>query len=160
MDVLLKVFSFEPFWTVVCGVIVFLLCEYAKNTWFESLQKYRQMRETISYLLCMHANKYTNPLDLAEHNNTLPEEYAIASNDFREIASKLRAFIEVLPRIHIGIPNKNSLYEASVQLIGLSNCFTLPYGYTNRPSYKLQDNEEFADRVRSLLGIYSNRTRK
>ena len=156
-EAFLRVLSFEPFWTILCGVLVFLICEYAKNTWFDALQQYKQMKYHISYLLCMHANKYTNPVDIAMYNDVLPQEYKDASEDFRETASKMRAFIEVLPFIHIGIPNKKKLYEASAQLVGLSNSFTLPYNASKNPAYRdrEQDNEVRADSLRSLLKIYT-----
>lgn len=140
--------------TIVSGVIVFVICEYIKDTWLDALQKYKLLKYNISSLLCYYANRYTNPVDIAQFNNKLPVDYEKGSDDLRKAATELRAFIEVMPWLRIGIPSKETLFQASNGLIGLSNSFSLPYKTTDSKGYGARDGVDRANEVSRLLHIY------
>ena len=112
--------SSETSSTIIAGVVVFVICEWAKEVWLTPLQEFKKLKAKVSYALVMYAQYFANPAQPAE----ISEEYKIASNDMRVIASELVAFMECIPFIHLGIPSPKKIKEASSNLIGLSNSFT------------------------------------
>jgi hypothetical protein len=78
-------------------------------------------------------------------------------NELREMASKLRAFIELMPHFHPGIPCSKDIHDASDELIGLSNGLTLSYdtpSETNVMEEHIKLNKTAAYEIRRLLRIY------
>ncbi|MGI6192861.1 MAG: hypothetical protein ACOYI3_04790 [Christensenellales bacterium] len=152
MEQFLTVFA-----TVVSGVIVYVFSEYVKAKWLDVHKRYMQLKYDISYLLCMYAYIYMNPEDPAKHSNGLPESYIKVQNELREMASKLRAFIELMPHFHPGIPCSKDIHDASDELIGLSNGLTLSYdtpSETNVMEEHIKLNKTAAYEIRRLLRIY------
>lgn len=138
--------------TVLSGVLVFVISEWLKEIWLTPLQNYKKLRGKVSKSLTMYACYYHNPVDIADHDNKLPDDYKTASEELRMLASELRAFIETLSWCKWGIPSKKDLYEASACLIGLSNSIPLPYNrYYDR---RLNNSMENENEVKRLLRIY------
>lgn len=100
----------------------------------------------------MYACYYHNPVDIADHNNKLPDDYKTASEELRMLASELRAFIETLSWLKPGIPSKDDLYNASAHLIGLSNSMQVPYN--THFDRRIDDSIENENEVKRLLKIY------
>lgn len=113
--------------TVISGVLVFIIGQYLLTIWVQPLQKYKEIRQKISYSLTYYAQYYSNVIDNA-HGSLLEETslYEKGGDEIRKLASELRGFSETISWFHLGIPNKKVLYETSSILIGLSNSFFSP----------------------------------
>ena len=146
-------YALTVFVTVLSGVLVFALSEWLKEIWLTPLQNYKKLRAKVSMALTMYACYYHNPVDIAEHNDTLPEGYKDASEKLRALASELRAFIETLSWCKLGIPLKSALYDASAYLMGLSNGMQHPYRC--KDSNTIRNNTEHELQIKALLHIYS-----
>lgn len=110
--------------TVVSGVLVFIIGQYLLTIWVQPLQKYKELKQKISYSITYYAQYYNNVLD--NHHSSIFEEtsaYKKGSDEIRKLASELRGFAETISWIHFGIPRKKVLYDTSSKLIGLSNSF-------------------------------------
>ena len=141
------------FATVISGVLVFVLCEYIKEIWLKPLQEYRQLKRKVSYLLANYAMYYCNPIvyqTSAVESNT---KYQEAAQELREAACELRGFIEVLPRFHLGIPPRDNLYNATENMIGLSNSFFCP---ASSSIDTITNNRNRAKLIRDNLKIFTN----
>ncbi len=139
--------SNESFATIICGVLVFVFCEYIKEIWLRPLQDYGKLKSKIVFTLVKYANLYKNPCKKGERTNNRE----IAAQHFRTLAGETAAFIEVLPLIKIGIAKKGTLYKVSTRLIGLSNgmfCKEVEIGTVTKR------NDEYRNEIRSLLKIY------
>lgn len=145
-------YALTIFVTVLSGVLVFAISEWLKEIWLTPLQNYKKLRGKVSRLLTMYACHYHNPVDIADHNNKLPDDYKIASEELRMLASELRAFIETLSWLKPGIPSKDDLYNASAHLIGLSNSMQVPYN--THFDRRIDDSIENENEVKRLLKIY------
>ena len=145
-------YALTIFITVLSGVLVFAISEWLKEIWLTPLQNYKKLRGDVSKALTMHARYYYNPVDIADHDNKLPDDYKTASEELRMLASELRAFIETLSWCKFGIPSKGDLYDASAHLIGLSNSMMVPYN--SHFDRRLDNTIENENRVKRLLRIY------
>lgn len=113
--------------TVISGVLVFIIGQYLLTTWVQPLQKYKELKQKISYSLTYYAQYYSNVLkNSSDRSLQLPSLYEEGSDEIRKLASELRGFAETISWMHIGIPDKKVLYETSSILIGLSNSFFSP----------------------------------
>ena len=138
--------------TVLSGVLVFAISEWLKEIWLTPLQNYKKLRGKVSRSLTMYACYYHNPVDIADHDDKLPDDYKAAAEGLRMLASELRAFIETLSWCKFGIPSKGDLYDASAHLIGLSNSMMVPYN--SHFDRRLDNTIENENRVKRLLRIY------
>ena len=145
-------YALTIFVTVFSGVLVFAISEWLKEIWLTPLQNYKKLRGDVSKALTMHARYYYNPVDIADYDNKLPDDYKAAAEELRMLASELRAFIETLSRFKPGIPSKSNLYDASAHLIGLSNSMMVPYN--SHFDRRLDNTIENENRVKRLLRIY------
>ena len=145
-------YALTIFVTVFSGVLVFAISEWLKEIWLTPLQNYKKLRGDVSKALTMHARYYYNPVDIADHDNKLPDDYKAAAEELRMLASELRAFIETLSWCKLGIPSKGDLYDASAHLIGLSNSMMVPYN--SHFDRRLDNTIENENRVKRLLRIY------
>ena len=145
-------YALTIFITVLSGVLVFAISEWLKEIWLTPLQNYKKLRGDVSKALTMHARYYYNPVNIADHDNKLPDDYKTASEELRMLASELRAFIETLSWCKFGIPSKGDLYDASAHLIGLSNSMMVPYN--SHFDRRLDNTIENENRVKPLLRIY------
>ena len=107
--------SVTAFFTVVTGVLVYLIKSIIDEYWISHLREYKKLKADISFNLVKYANVYMNadkvPNERAEEGKVV----------FRDLASMVAAFIETRPRICIGVPKIDSLKRAMSNLIGLSN---------------------------------------
>ena len=138
--------------TVLSGVLVFAVSEWLKEIWLTPLQNYKKLRGEVSKALTMYARYYYNPVDIADYDNKLPDEYKVASENLRILASEVRAFIETLSWCKPFIPSKKELHDASAHLVGLSNSMLLPYS-THSHRY-IDESMESEKEVKRLLRIY------
>jgi len=139
--------------TVLSGVLVFAISEWLKEIWLTPLQEYKKIRGKVSYMLTVYACYYSNPVDIAETDNKLPDDYENAAKELRKSAAELRAFIETLSWLKIGIPKKEVIYDATANLIGISNGLQTPYKVKDF-SRMADHNRQNADTIKNLLKIY------
>lgn len=139
--------------TIVSGVLVFVICEYMKEIWLYPLQEYKKLKQKVSYVLTYYANIYCNVIDRANENEENVSKYNVISDKIRDLASELRAFAETLSWLKVGIPSKETIYKASSNLIGLSNSLFCPNN-TNDTVERNDVNDNKAKSIRKLLGIF------
>lgn len=145
---------FGMFLTIISGVFVFVICEYLKEIWLSPLQEYKKLKQKAAFALTYYAKYYCNVIDSASENNELIDKYNSVSVKLRDLASELRAFVEILSWLKVGIPSKEKIYKASSNLIGLSNSMFCPHNTNNSVERNLE-NENRANKIRELLGIYN-----
>lgn len=134
--------------TIISGVLVFVACEWLKEIWLSPLQEYKKLKAKVSKALIVHAQYYGNPISSASQKN---EEYSHASSEMRNVASELLAFAEIMPFLHLGMPNARKIVQAGSQLIGLSNSFYVENEETRYDH--IAHNHERCNRIKSLLGL-------
>lgn len=132
--------------TVVAGVLVYVICEWLKEVWLTPLQEFKKLRAKTSHHLVLYARYYANPII---GNKPLPDEYEEASLELRKLASEVTAFAEVIPIFHPGIPAPNDIVEAGKDLIGLSNSMTLTSSDTF--SFHIKHTEMSRENIKRLL---------
>lgn len=148
----MKTIFLSSFLTVISGVFVFVLCEILKDIWLNSLARFKEIKQKISYNLVFYANVYTNVIDLADNNTKEIEIHKEASEKFRELASELSGFIETLYVFKLGIPKKENLVETASLLMGLSNSMFCAYNtHTSRDENK--HNNEYRKQIKELLKL-------
>ena len=87
-------------------------------------------------------------------DETIKKEYSTAADDTRRLAAELKGYIELVPLIHPGIPNRTNLEEASSYLIGLSNGFyQLPEGSEDKSAHY---NNQRIEKIKKLLKLYNH----
>ena len=139
--------STEPTSTIVAGVIVFVACEWFRDTWLSPLQEYKKLKAKTSQLLIKHAQYYANPVVAS---NTV-DEYSRASEEIRNLAAEWAAFSELIPPMHIGIPNPKAISQVSKKLVGLSNSF---YASSEKCiSVTAKTNQNRIDEIKSNLKL-------
>lgn len=140
--------GWEMIVTIVAGVVVFVVCEWLKETWLSPLQEYKKLKLKVSRLLIVHAQYYANPITIDHQMN---QEYSQASSEIRELASEVSSFAEIIPRYRLGIPSPKIIVEAGKKLIGLSNGFFVSTEDTALVHSKL--NVETRERIKTLLKL-------
>lgn len=143
--------AFTIIGTVISGVIVFVVGEYFKEIWLEPLQEYKKLKQKVSFSLTFYANLYGNPIQYGIENTS----YIKAGDELRILASELVGFIETISWFSLGIPEKDTIYEASKSLIGLSN--NLTYKNNGDMFLIMQNNEKRENNIRNLLKIYTEK---
>lgn len=144
-DSVFSLITKEPTATIVTGVVVFVICEWAKETWLTPLQEYKKLKAKTSRLLIMYGRYYANPLPVKEKH----AEYDQGSTEIREIAAELAAFAEIIPIVHLGIPKAKCIVDASKELIGISNGF-----YSNSDTFDvIKRNDEYRKKAICLLKL-------
>ena len=119
---------------------------------------YEELRMEIATALTMNTCYYSNPVDIAHvKDHRLPDDYAEGSKQLRELGSKIRALAEVMPKKVKDMPvTKQDLYEASSNLIGLSNSFTTPYN-TNPSEWHYESVQKYESEIRKHLNLEDDR---
>lgn len=154
MIIVKEIFSSDVFWTIVGGVIVFILCQVCVEVWLRPLQYYKQLRRTIAAMLVEYASYYSNPLQLASQNTQeICDEYKKVGEKTRQLASELKGFIETMSWLHIGIPSKDKVNKASMEMIGLSNRLHQKNNVRNDHSTS-EMNALAVRRIKTYLKIY------
>jgi len=144
----------EILFTIASSIIIFLFCEgIVRALFINPYIEYKKLKSKVAYALTFYANIYSNPEYLGD-GVTPSKRYDQASDDLRKIASELRAFIELKPKISIGIPDKEKIYEATSRLIGLSTCLHTAYN-VNYGNIQADQNLKRRDAIYDLLKIYT-----
>jgi hypothetical protein len=138
--------------TVISGVIVFFVCEIFRELWLVPLRDFYTIKSRIVSSLRYHARCYGDPIDIKTASQEMLALHEAASNDLRQLACDLSGFTESL-HFKAGIPPKEKLFEASKQLIGLSNGMYKPYGVSSDQT-QAEHNVKRVSIISELLGIY------
>ena len=105
--------NLAPFWTVLTGVIVFVLSQLFIEFILRPIQEYKKLKSDVSWALTYYANIYSNPTGVKQ------ELYDEASKELRKLAAELRAFNIRKPKL---LYKKDKIDIAASDLIGLANC--------------------------------------
>lgn len=140
--------------TICSGVIVFALSQWLMEIWVKPLQEYKNLKRRIATVLVYNAQYWSNALSRTITDETIKKEYSTAADDTRRLAAELKGYIELVPLIHPGIPNRTNLEEASSYLIGLSNGFyQLPEGSEDKSAHY---NNQRIEKIKKLLKLYNH----
>lgn len=142
--------------TIISGVLVFFICEFVREVWLVPLREFHTIKSEICATMIYYAPYYVDPLDIKEANEAQKEVYKEASKQLRQNACNLSGFAESLYLIHFGIPTKEKIYEASKQLIGLSNGLYTAFG-KGHDLDQGEHNEGRVTKIKDALGIYYKR---
>lgn len=139
--------------TVISGVLVFILGQILQSIWLEPLQRYKQLKKEVAFLLSYRANVYTNIIDLAKADEKMTTEWKAVSHELRKLSCEIKGFIETLSFIQFGIPSKQKLDEVADDLMFISNNLFSPY---NKPPTTDQGKENVyaRNRIKIALKLY------
>lgn len=138
--------------TIISGVGVFFLSQIVMEFYIKPVQEYRELRRKISVLITQNENYYTSLHSYEKCSDFERDKREQISDETRAMASELRGFIETMPFIHVGIPRRKSLFDASAELIGLSNGLFEDFQETFHGYAK--GNVENIRNVKRLLKLY------
>ena len=141
------------FFTVISGILVYILSQRYDEYRRKPRLKYYEIRSRIKYYLLLHANLYTNPLQLADKNTeAILKRYSEASDDMRKVGAELAGIISSLP-MTIGktIPKKQELNDVVRYLIGISNSFYMPYNVND--TTQIRDASKDKKEIERILNI-------
>ena len=138
--------------TIISGVCVFFLSQLVMEIYIKPVQEYRELRRKISVLITQNENYYTLLHSYEKCSDFERDRREQILDETRIMASELRGFIETMPLIHIGIPSKKVLFDASAELIGLSNGLFEDFQETFHGYAK--ENVENIRKVKKLLRLY------
>lgn len=131
--------SFKRYYCYIIG-------QYFFTVWIIPLQKYREIKQKITYQLTYQACYYTDPAQ----TNSNSDNHTNASDNLRECAAELQGFTEILSQPHFGIPNKTILLEASKDLIGLSNGL---FSWKSQKDTQINQNKKLVDSIKKRLNL-------
>ena len=87
------------FFTVISGVLVYILSQRYDEYRRKPRLEYYEIRSKIKYYLLLHANLYSNPLQLEDDNSKeILLKYRDASDDIRKVGAELSSIIIKLPK--------------------------------------------------------------
>ena len=137
----------QIFWTILSGVLVFLIGQAALKFYFEPLQEFRRTVAEIAHALIEYASVYGNP-------GFLKKDEKKVSAHLKNLSSKLYANMYLIPFYartarYIRFPSEESVSEAATHLIGLCNNLT-----ASASGNAEQSNPARANKIRKALGIY------
>ncbi len=135
------------FATVISGVLIFVLGQIVVKFLIDPIKELKEILGEIQFSLIFHAQAIYTPVEDRAGEDA-------AQKVIRDLASKLRAKIEVIPWYSLCsrisrefLPPKKNIMDASSQLIGLSN------------SVKKEDRSEVnrnrVEKIRKLLHFES-----
>ena len=135
------------FWTVVSGVITFVIGQLVVKLVIEPVQDFKKTIGQISHALIEHAQVYLNPGVAKE------EIQHGVSSQFRTLSSQLHAHLFLVPVYSLAavifrLPSREKVVAASKGLIGLSNSVFRDEGDGAR--HNVRRRESICD----SLGIY------
>ena len=79
--------------TVACTTIANFIIFILSKIYYEPIKKYRELKARTNYLIIYYANIYNNPIDIANTNNKLPDDYKVAQKELRKISAEWNTFI-------------------------------------------------------------------
>jgi hypothetical protein len=107
--------------TVISGVVVFVLSEILKEIWLSPLQEYKLLKSKISNSLTLYTMNFFDWVDLMQGGkNKVHFTNDEASKKFLFLAAELSGLIESLGIFKFGIPSKKKLIVASKTLRSIS----------------------------------------
>ncbi len=117
----------------------------------QTKKQYNEIRKSVSEALTLYANRYHNPLDIADlPNHALPASYIEASDELRKLGAKIIAVSEVIEN---DFPiSQEDLHTVGSNLIGLSNSMTTPYG-CGIDANDLRNTIYMEQKIRTLLSL-------
>ena len=136
------------FITVLSAVLVFIISQLIVDNFQKPIQEWKELKAEIAFNLIFYADCYSNPLfidpfktDNSRGNYVSYEFYRTskhkeASDVFRKLSAKTRAFAETKKWLPWWMINKKKLIEVSSEFIGLSNSM-----------YSLKDSETIHDNL-------------
>lgn len=140
------------FFTVISGVLVYILSQRYDEYRRKPRLEYYEIRAKIKYYLLLHANLYSNPLQLADDNSEeILLKYREASDDIRKVGAELSSIISKLPDKDKIIPTKEELNRVVGHLVGISNSFYMPYKVNDRTQGR--ENSKDKKEIERILNI-------
>lgn len=142
----------SAFFTIISGVLVFVLGQFVLKLLIEPIQAYKTTVGEISVALIFHSNVFANPGVLSKDANDL------ASKEFRTLASKLSAQVFLIPFYDktadaFRLPTKDQIHEVKSILIFLSNNLHTR-GHDVQGISPGELNSRKAESISKLLRIY------
>lgn len=112
--------------TLFAGVIVFLVSQIIMELSVKPYSRFKELQGEVAYVIRMHSNRIHNPIRIGNdiYKN---QDYINAQNEIRGVASKVFGYIQTVPFVHLGIPSRKDLMEASTCLIFISNAFVVQH---------------------------------
>lgn len=145
----------EIFWTIIAGVVVFVLSQLFIEYGLRPIQKYKNLKGRIAYLLTYYADVYFNPItDIKEVRKKRLARAQEASDELRKCAAEVIAFSEEKPRHALFIVNSNLLKDVSQYLIGLSNSMYLTKDENDTSFSHTNWVRELENNIRKILKLY------
>ena len=143
----MTVFKMTVFLTVLSGVITFVSGQLIIKLFVDPVNDFRRVIADIAFALIEYANVYANP---GVAGSEIEKK---VSEDLRRLSSRLNAQTYLIPCYHItakvfGLPSRNKVWDATSNLIGLSN------GVFKSVSDLVLVNVERADKICDTLGIF------
>lgn len=146
-------------WEIALGFVADFLSNtlpqlFKKREPSENKKYYDELRREIAEALSMYACCFYNPVDLADYkDHKLPPFYEEGSHRLRELASKLKAFAEIISKDKTDVPiNVEEMHNAAGCLYGISNSFHTPYG-TGRSFEDMNSVRQYEDELRVILNL-------
>lgn len=144
----------EIIMSFIASIFSAILPEYLPKSEKEKYKdQFQTMRMEIAEALAMYACCYNNPVDIAKTNGQLPPLYREGTKRIRELASKMKAYGEVLPDKKMGINvTQTQIMDVAGCLFGISNSFITPYncGISNDDLYAVR---EYVLSIRTILKL-------
>lgn len=112
-----KIIYSETFWTIISGVLVFILSQILMEKVLKPREKFKNIKGKIFYLITLYANLIFNPCRLKDEDKDIRNNYKEASIEIRKIASEFAGLIESHPIIC----KKKKYNDIVSNLIGISN---------------------------------------
>ena len=114
----------EMLYTIISGVVVYVICELFVEFILRPIQEYKRLRGKVAYFLVQYACYYLNPQSIVELRNS--PGWKDAGDETRKLSSEVAACAEIKPHaifVWYSIPRKKSLQVVSKSLMGLSNSY-------------------------------------
>jgi hypothetical protein len=145
------------FWTVITGVVVFILSQYVLELIIKPYKEYKNTKREISNKLKYYANVISNPLNLREDSvkdtniDKALENYRNASDEIRKLScdleSKYYDNYSWIRKLFI----RDNVEEAASLLIGISNkLFTFPHSHVTDQAIS---NYNDTEKIKELLNM-------
>ena len=135
--------------TVLSGVVVFIISQLIIEKYVKPYDEYKVLKGKVAYILVMYSNLYCNPVEyLFEYQEDFRQNCLIAITETRRIAAEVSAFQQRVRKRMPGVPSKETLKEASKELIRLSNSYL-----STQPDKAGEWNRETAEKIKNLLSI-------
>ncbi|WP_278683747.1 hypothetical protein [Paraclostridium bifermentans] len=136
----------------LCTGIIGFASFIFSNVYFKAIQRYKDLRgDTVSTLI-FYKNILSNPIDLADiKDKKVPQNYILASDEIRKLASKWYSLTTLKPPCCILIPRNKKIKKIAKNLIGLSNSIIYPYNQKDR--FMVKESIKMIEEISANLKI-------